>query len=117
MKVSSFSHQSTYFHYRCKELQLFTYLVFYLNEKTCSQPFLSLKSSSCTLYRKLPLTGRYFQNSKVFPKFVFRILEEYPSEKFSFQPETAVQRCSVEKLFLIFLECLQTSTCIIVSFL
>lgn len=35
MKVSSFSHQSTYFHYRCKELQLFTYLVFYLNEKTC----------------------------------------------------------------------------------
>ena len=66
-----------------------------------SQPFLSLKSSSCTLYRKLPLTGRYFQNSKVFPKFVFRILEEYPSEKFSFQPETVVQMCSVERLFLI----------------
>ena len=94
MKASRFSYQSTYLDYRCKESQLFTYLVFYLNEKTCTK-------IAAHFTENFPEV--YFQNSKVLPKPVFRIPEEYPSEKFSFQPETVVQRSSVKNVFLKFL--------------
>ena len=35
MKVSSYSHRNTYFDFRHRDLGLFRYLVFYLNEKSC----------------------------------------------------------------------------------
>ena len=85
MNVSSDSHGNTYFVSRCRDLQLFSCLVFTGINKLVEDGYCHGKSTL--------IISQYFQNVKVVPQPIVRNLEEYLSKKFDsrLNPETVVQ--------------------------